>query len=361
MRVERRSLRKPPFIQNLFSSPIDFDNKTVFDSINGYNASLKYSGALKFNSLLFSTNLNNPNLPKLNAPFTISIFQKMKYSSSDRNEYLCSYGVGASRFNGIAVCQSISSISLAVKVNGGGQLAIGTTNNSDVWQTITYNGAGVYTMYKDGGSAVTYTGTTGYIGNWAFYSDGYGVGIGTYYKLLFHNRVLTPQEITSIVNKSTVSDGLVGEYNFSEGSSNKLVCKVTGLVTELTQNYTDALNRDLLNPSLNNMKNGFDLYTLTASPYTRLYIPLKYDGTSFNLVIAGYTFVQTVTQSGSEFLNCETKLVQPNIQDLKSLDTSNFYFNSSGVALEKSFDNLLTAPPYVNYVLSNNKINNLTI
>ena len=89
---------------------------------------------------------------------------------------------------------------------------------------------------------------------------------------------------------------------------NPLYWKVfDNIVVAMTEEECISLDEELYLKELNS-KYSFDLYTLDSAPTTKLYVPLRYDGTSFGKVLAGYTFVGTYTQSGNQVEKTTTEI-----------------------------------------------------
>lgn len=151
-------------------------------------------------------------------------------------------------------------------------------------------------------------------------------------------------------------------FNYAEGNGDKAYDCVSGEESLFdydpwtTSSYSFNVN------NFRNLKYGFELYTDDATGLIRILVPLRYDGVSLGKVITGYTSQGVVSQSGNEFLNCETKLKQIDTVYLPNFDPNGFWY--SGITpLEKRFTNFDgTQPSYVSYTeVDSNKIKDIKL
>jgi len=357
-------------IQNLFDNNIDFDNKAVPDNINGYNASLKYEYTMA-SSAVNSNILNLPdNFVNLNSDWTIIMDLSM-----DRSGLLFKI------FYNSQISWNTFFADELIPIINGVQVTSFSWNNGHL--RTPYEGSrkllvfkktgNQYKTFKEGVLQNTFTNSFVFTDN-TFKST---------YTSMFNFGAIASLSIAlddSIINSWGNNTKLMLDYvllntsnvNYlfpcSEGTGNTFFDRIQG--TEINWNlniswinyYIGFVPNPYIPVLKKNLKYGFDLYTLDSNPTTKLYVPLKYDGTSFGKVLAGYTFVGTYTQSGNQFLPCETKLVQPNVAILKAADKNNFYFNVSGTPLEKTAAEITAqVNAYITYELVDSKINNLKL
>lgn len=345
-RVQKR-INIDTAIQRLFDNNIDFDNNVVPDSINGYGASLKYSYIFKWGQKFrINTNVTLQVSNDLSVLFRANVDMSMSFKIYK---------------NLIVVLENYR---FYITVAGTSYVATMPVENRFLWNyfLITKSGSN-YNLYLNDVLILNFTNATilttvagtidpsSYTLQYSYFKD-----------FVVYNTVID-YTLFNISNIDAIPTGIIPifRYNFASNSIDNLLVNIVNGTSSSIREYNGS-SVYLLTTLFGsyNLKYGFDLYTLDSNPTTKLYVPLKYDGTSFNKVISGYTFVTTYAQTGNEFLPCETKFKQPIEASLIAKDTANFYY-TAGVPKEISFDNLLTAPSYVNFDLINGKITNLTI
>jgi len=355
-------------IQNLFDSNIDFETNTVPDNINGYNANLKYAygiGDGSFYGYYGAAYAETTDVLDTQNDFTYTVqFTKGTYNRHFLltsypfvgGSFVLDYGTyGADRvtcylsFTGIIF--TTGSLNLVI----GDKVIVSFIKNGNIYK-IFVNGvlrASITNSVVLSTSPLGFNAHDQLFGGWLHFISNI-------------KRALTDAEMLELgsdfdaYRNKAISESTISTFFYaSEGTSLYLYDIIQGHT--LRNSNTTSKSLQLVH-RLYNLKYGFDLYTLDSNPATKLYIPLKYDGTSFNKVISGYTFVKTYTQSGNQFLPCGTKLVQPDLQVLKDVDVNNFYFSALGVPLEKSFENITAQTnEYIKYELVGGKINKLKL
>jgi len=349
MRVERNKY-VTPIIQKLFSENIDFENNIVPDSINGNDASLVGRNVLEFrqksrikfdtpvgilDDFCFFLELQGTHETKLRFSGDTNYLQVIE-GFSKVSVFLNNISFGTfdipSELVGAIVILAFRRIADNYTLFANGQVIASFSSNI---------------VLTDGGTEIAFVNyTTDFL-----YISSFNIT----------NATLSDVQIAALIPRNN------SIFELTKSLDIRFHCHFAQSVTSSKNYYYDVVSGNT--PSYYagdfvskikggisaNYSYGFDLY----SPY--LLVPLKYDGTSFNKVIPNHTHLGTVTQNGAELLNCETKMIQPNVQELKDADVDNFYFDVGGVPLEKSYTDLQTAPSYINYVQGSNKITELTI
>lgn len=336
-------------IQNLFSSNIDFENGIVFDTKNGFNANLKHSYLFKHTQKQgINYNFTTPNLSvftiifrvKLDIGLKFNFFSNLEVTLNKTNIFISGANVTANLpidridlFNYILIEKNGHTYSIFC--------------NDTLLSSFTYTATLTTRLLTSGATSTTVQNS--YLKDFLMKS------------IIYENKTIF--NISNLYKNLIDNNNLIFRFLYSQNTERLLMFDIVNGVncTYSISTVNSYYELSSLFQSYN-LKYGFDIYTLDSNPTTKLYVPLKYDGTSFGKVIVGYTFVETVTQSGNDFLNCETKILQPNIQILKDADKNYFYFNNLGVPLEKSFSDVYNETlDYIEADKTSNKITNLKL
>lgn len=350
------------FFQELFTENIDFETNIAPDNIGGNDASLSGSNAVRIKANTSVPAIIYPHSKfDVNSDFTFII--KINLSGNNLQLYFLT-------------SQTESNFTFYIYYLGIIDVRINSTNYR-------YHGAnlpsGVQTVIlrRIGNDWSVFVGDVNYLnftnssiikntelttkiapGN----NSGHNI-----YDIAFIKRGLSDIEIEmlgkssrNIMSKAVTEAPNSYYFSGSEGVGDILYDIINGD----TANYNSGAHSyvRVYNKPFYNLEFGFDLYIPLDVSLPNLYVPLKYDGTSLGKVISGYTFVETVTQNGNEFLNCETKILQPNVQELKDLDTYNLYFDILGDPIEVDFETLHNySQGNVIMTKTDNKITNLKL
>ena len=202
-----------------------------------------------------------------------------------------------------------------------------------------------FKLFKNGVKVNTYVGAVNIAGNSNFTSDFTAIESKVEYHLLSYIKeelseaeILTIGDEDLLVREAAVSRPLISHFwRFSEGIYNSIVVDEIGGV-ECDIDF--STNEVSSTKELYNLMFGFDLYVSNIDPSRFLRVALKSDGTSFEKIITGYTFVATVAQNGNEFLNCESLIVN-NILLKDVIGIDNFWFDDLGNVIPRTYTEII--------------------
>ena len=348
--------------QNLFNTAIDFDGGIIPDPIGGADAS--YSG-LTACVTAGADPMNFGNILNLNNDFTVIVsFTNQNATVTGRRFYFLTQSpTGTSAYSSFFIKME-SATAFWWSIGGAAQSLPVTSLSKYVF---TFRKVGnVFSVWQNGVKKKEWTRSYTFNTTYDYISTDNGTAASYKYKgLSIFKEALSDSEISNLTSTIKVIDLFDSKasstnilWTFDNNLGRTLVDRGSGLEVTIPDNW----ELGYVESEYTLQRQGFDIYTDNTAPTDSskyLIVALKYDGTSFGKTFAGYTFAGTYSQSGNNLLPFG-KFKQPIEASLIAKDASNFYY-TAGVPKEISFDDLQTAPSYVNYVLQDGKITNLTI
>jgi len=350
----------PIFSQRLFFDNINFSATPAIvpDSISGFDAELVGSNRLVLgtipNPTTGSVNFNTSHIDLLNN-FTLFIKGEMG-SSSLQPEFFMQGGFVWQNNNLQNILRINGGLKGLVNFNGG------IIDGRNMTLVLKKSGT-TYKMFQDGALLHTAISTTVassptantlafQTANVRYKPECYGI-VNT--DLSDIDILAIGNDYNAIRNVCIANSAISNFYGLSEGNEDALIDTITSNSATVNDHQWEVST----DKYLANLAYGFDLYTndlFPADATKNILVPLKFDNTSFNKIIIGYTkdLNSPYLQNGNSFLNCETLLDNSAINPI--YDPSGFYTNPVGFE-----DLVLENETYINKILIGNKITDLTL
>ena len=351
-------------ILNLFYDFIDFEANTIPDKESLNDSEFSGSAALVLlTNAAIQLNRNIPNT----TDFTYFIKLVATLDYPNRVVYLDS---NDNTFGEIRLMTNVVSQNYLTLYVGGTAQRINVTNwVQDELHTLTLRRSGnTWSIWRNGikvgentfsATFADFTGRIGAInqGNGQSWIHAIGIIEGT----------LSDADILAIGNNAENIRGAcidaIGTYSSyfysaSENYENKIYDIIRGEFGTCI-NYVPEQRILIEDKIFFNQKYGFELYTEDAGS-NKIFVPLKYDGTSIGEVISGYTSQGIVSQDNKSFLNCETKIImkEPLNEAVINADYSGV-FHTNGTAKEVSFSELKAGISASSYLSAGTNTDNI--